>query len=213
MAEFPKLTGLRRRHTSLRGGVAPKPTGPTINRGKGNNNAATPWAFIHPVEQKFGPLACDLAASAANKKAPHYVDEATNSLTLNWHVMANCCRTGLLWLNPPFTNITPWARKCAEEVQLGARILLLVPASVGANWFWDWVAPYADVYSVGRMVFDDCWDKDGKLITTPYPKDLILCHYDWSREAGKAGRRTGKSYADAHLGGRGELIRWRWQDA
>ena len=210
MAKFPygKAEALLRSNKPMpvttRGYKIPTVTGPTINRGKGNNAAGTPMVFVNAVEAKFGPLACDLAATAANKKASHYVDEATNSLSLNWHIMADCCRSGLLWLNPPFTNITVWAKKCAAEVQLGARILLLVPASVGANWYWDWVAPFADVYSVGRMVFDDCYDREGKLITTPYPKDLVLAYYNASL--------TGQSYGDAQLGGRAELIRWRWQD-
>lgn len=180
-----------------------KATGPTINRGKGNNNASTPMVFIRPVEEKFGPLAVDLAASSHNAKAPVWIDEKRNSLSpdVGWAVLK-----GLLWLNPPFTNITPWARKCAEEVQLGARILLLVPASVGANWYWDWVVPYADVYSVGRMVFDDCYDKHGKLITTPYPKDLILCHYEWRRKD----LRTGNEWANPS-NANGLIYRWRWQ--
>lgn len=170
-------------------------TGPTINRGKGNNNAATPWKFIHPVEAKFGKLEWDLAASESNTKAQHFITEAQDSLKQTWQHLG-----GLCFLNPPFTNITVWARKCAEEVQLGARILLLVPASVGANWYWDWVVPYADVYSVGRMGFDDCYDKHGKLITDPYPKDLILCHYGWK------GDHPSEE-------GRGVIYRWRWQDA
>lgn len=207
MAEFPKLAGLRRRSTGLRGGVAPKPTGPTINRGKGNNAASTPMVFINAVVEKFGPLAVDLAASSHNAKAPVWIDEKRNSLStdVSWSVLQ-----GLLWLNPPFTNVTPWARKCAEEVQLGARILLLVPASVGANWAWDWVVPYADVYSVGRMVFDDCWDKDGKLITTVYPKDLMLCHYEWRGEL-----RTGNQWLESkdEESTVGLIHRWRWQDA
>lgn len=172
-------------------------TGPTINRGKGNNNAATPWKFIGAVVEKFGKLKYDLACTRANSKAQFgiYHDEGLDALTMPWAVMKSDEGDGkgwyqpLLYLNPPFTNITPWARKCAEEVQLGARILLLVPASVGANWFEQWVWPYADVYSVGRMVFDNCYDKEGQLITTPYIKDLILCHFDWRNETLRTGER------------------------
>lgn len=186
-------------------------TGPTINRGKGNNNAATPWKFIGAVEEKFGPLTVDLAASDTNHKAKLWITEAENSLVQGWNAPSwRIFAEGqqpLLYLNPPFTNITPWARKCAEEVQLGARILLLVPGSIGANWLWDWVMPYADVYSVGRMVFDDCWDKDGKLITTVYPKDLILCHYEWRRKD----LRTGNEWANPS-NANGIVYRWRWQD-
>lgn len=41
-----------------------------------------------------------------------------------------------------------------------------------------YVEPYAQVYCVGRMKFDNCFDKQGKLVKTAYPKDLILAHYD-----------------------------------
>lgn len=187
-----------------------KAGGPTINRGKGNNNASTPMVFINAVVKKFGLLTIDLACTRANAKAPLglYHDEDVDALMVPWAKYCMAAISPLAWLNPPFTNITPWARKCAAEVQLGARTLLLVPASVGANWYWDWVVPYADVYSVGRMVFDDCYDKDGKLITTPYPKDLILAHYDWHN-----GLRTGNRAAHPIEEGRGMLYRWRWQDA
>lgn len=184
-----------------------KATGPTINRGGGNNNASTPMVFIRPVEAKFGKLEWDLAASNNNAKAPYYLSETDNALTYSWHALWK--DHPLCWLNPPFTNITPWARKCAEECQLGARILLLVPASVGANWYWDWVVPYADVYSVGRMVFDDCYDKHGELITTVYPKDLVLAHYEWHGEL-KTGNHWLRTHDDEEPVGL--IHRWRWQD-
>lgn len=179
MAKWPDLTSTGNLHVQLQ-----QRTGPTINRGKGNNNAVTPWKFINPVQEKFGPLSPDLAATKANKKAPWWVgpDIGRDSLTVPWATLAHDAPGNLCWLNPPFTNITPWAKKCAEECRLGARILLPVPASVGANWFEDWVWPYADVYSVGRMCFDDCYDKEGRLITTPYVKDLVLCHFDHSSD-------------------------------
>lgn len=153
--------------------------GPTIKRGRSAQDASTPWEFIQAVKGKFGILTWDLAATAFNTRVRNdagpvdpWFSESQNSLVQEWHKL-----NGLLWLNPPYANITPWARKCAQEAKLGAEILLLVPASIGANWYWDWVEPVAQVYSVGRMVFDDCYDDDGNLITTPYPKDLILCHY------------------------------------
>lgn len=152
------------------------PSGPTIQRGRSSGDIHTPWSFIRAVEHNWGPLAVDLAATAESTKAPVWIDEKRNSLSadVGWSVLQ-----GNLWLNPPYSNITPWAKKCAESYNLNEQveIFLLVPASIGANWFWDWVWPYATVYSVGRMVFDNCFDKHGKLVTTPYPKDLILAHY------------------------------------
>lgn len=174
-------------------------SGPTIDRANSSGDIWTPWAFVHAVEEKFGKLDWDLACTVDNMKAIRgYTYPEFNALTANWNQIRNILKGGgaLLYLNPPFSNITPWAHKCAEERKLGAEILLLVPASVGANWFWNFVAPEARVYSVGRMVFDNCFDrKTGELVTTAYPKDLMLCHYD-------------PLYSPVRC----VLRRWRWQD-
>lgn len=148
-------------------------TGPSIKRGQSSGDIWTPWAFIRAVEKKFGKLSWDVAASIESAKAPKFLTKEQNSFSVEWHKLS-----GLSWLNCEFGKIAPWASKCAWEMTQGWRGLLLVPGSIGANWYWDAVEPYSNVYSVGRMVFDNCFDRDGKLVTTPYPKDLILCHYD-----------------------------------
>lgn len=166
-------------------------SGPTIKRGQSSGDIWTPWEFIRAVESKFGPIAVDLAASGPQSaKAARWITPEQDSLKQDWATLLD---GGLGWDNCPFSNITPWAKYHAEQSQKGAKTLLLVPASVGANWYWDHVEPYADVYSVGRMVFDNCFDKHGNLVTTPYPKDLILAHY----------------YAD--LCERRKMQRWRWE--
>lgn len=165
-------------------------SGPSIDRANSSSDIWTPWEFIHAVIKRFGGLAVDLAGSEINRKASRVITAEMNSLKYDWTKELN---GGLGWDNPPFGNITPWARKHAEERQRGAKTLLLVPGSIGANWYWDFVEPHAHVISVGRMVFDNCFDrKTGELVTTVYAKDLILCHY----EPGVTPRR---------------MERWKWK--
>ena len=83
---------------------------------------------------------------------------------------------GLLWLNPPYANIAKWTEKCARwrAVEAGAaseqRIALLVPASVGSNWFAEHVDGKALVIFLRpRLTFVGHVD--------PYPKDLLLAIY------------------------------------
>lgn len=150
-------------------------SGPTIDRAASSGDIWTPQVFIDVVEKRFGPLGWDLAATDTNHKAPGYLTPAMDAFKFGW---AKIAKGKLCWLNPPYRTITPWARKCFEEWKAGAEILLLVPGSIGANWFEHWVWPYADVYSIGRMVFDNCFDRrTGELVTTPYAKDLVLAHY------------------------------------
>lgn len=169
-------------------------SGPAIDRANSSGDIWTPWDFAHAVQRKFGPFTMDLAATAESAKAPVFITPERNSLTVDWaHVLSG----GIGWLNPPYSNITPWATKCAGESARGAEILMLVPGSIGANWYWDWVEPYADVYSIGRLAFDNCYDrKTGKLVRDPYPKDLILCHYH---------------YVDRTDPWTKPMERWRWQ--
>lgn len=97
---------------------------------------------------------------------------AFDSFAQPWHRI-----DGLLWLNPEFSDIGPWAAKCAAEAQIGAEVTMLVPASVGSVWFRDHVAPHAMTYLLGaRLCFD------GK---NPFPKDCLLAHYG----AGETGFR------------------------
>lgn len=148
-------------------------TGAALNRGRSRQDYSTPWPFIHAVEKRFGKIDCDLAASVDNRKAETCYMEEQDSLVQPWHnigAMGGLSRHCLLWLNPPFANITPWAKKCYEESLLGAHILLLVPASVGSNWFAEYVHEKARVMFLRpRLVFEG--EKD------PYPRDLMIAEY------------------------------------
>lgn len=148
----------------------PKP-GASLNRHRSKQDYSTPLDFWLAIEKRFGKPAWDLAASIENHKAPDWICEARDSLTVNWHELVDSAtgKPGLLFLNPPFNNIAPWAEKCMRESLMGAEILFLTPASIGSNWFADFVYSHATVYALRpRLSFD------GK---NPYPKDCILAHF------------------------------------
>lgn len=93
---------------------------------------------------------------------------AFDSLAQDWAKLTKILG-GVLWLNCEFNDCTTWAAKCAAERVRGANITLLTPASVGANWVRDVVAPNADIYLLnGRPSFDG---------EHPFPKDCMLAHF------------------------------------
>lgn len=148
-----------------------------MRKGRSKQDYETPWEFIKAVEDRYGPLSIDLAASEANKKAPKWLglDQGVNSLDVDW---AEAAGKNLCFLNPPFDHIEPWAQKCAQEGAYGCKILFLVPASIGSNWWRDWVHNIAYVNGLnGRIIFDG--QKDGK--KDPYPKDLALIEFGFGR--------------------------------
>jgi phage N-6-adenine-methyltransferase len=107
-------------------------SGAQFNRGGSRQDYETPPDLITAVHSRFGVINYDLAADNWNTKGQVWIDKEKDSLSTVWKWHEFC---GNLWLNPPYNDIAPWAAKCRAEAALGAKILFLVPASVGANWF------------------------------------------------------------------------------
>lgn len=164
-------------------------TGPSVKRFQSEQVVSTPWEFIRAVERKFGPIAVDLAATAENAKAARFITPEIDTFTQDW---TEWLKGGLGWLNPEFDPMVVSVRKCALEQRRGAEFLLLSPASISTNWFWDHVQPFATVYSITpRIAFEGTHNVRPKnhpqagqrycapdcVGCAPYIKDLMLSHY------------------------------------
>lgn len=149
---------------------------PAQKPGLSKQDYATPREFINAVEDRFGKLRFDLAAHKRNTRCKLYysLEEGVDSLGKDWTKL-----TGNLWLNPPFADIEPWARKCWESTSGSnsyIQIFFLTPASVGANWFADHVWHRAQILFLrGRLSFDG---------VAPYPKDCMLSVFGGGRATG-----------------------------
>lgn len=164
-------------------------TGPSVKRFQSEQAVATPWEFIRAVEKKFGPIAWDLAATIGNAKAANFITPEMDTFKQDWAKLLNG-RLG--WLNPEFDPMVKSVSKCSYEARKGATFLLLSPASISTNWFWDHVQPFATVYSITpRICFEGSHNVFPKghlragerkcdqwcVGCCPYPKDLMLSHY------------------------------------
>lgn len=143
-------------------------TEPAQKPHRSKQNYATPREFLSAVEARFGRIVFDLAAEPETSAAGlAFFSKEDDALTQDWG--GSTPEPGWLWLNPPFGDIASFAAKCAEESAKGAKILMLVPASIGSNWFRDHVLGKAMVLGLNpRMSFDGI---------AMYPKDLMLCVY------------------------------------
>lgn len=147
---------------------------PKQKPGKSKQDYATPWEFIEAVEARWGKIDIDLAARVDNSKAPVFIRPEQNSLTSSWHGIHRAGEDPhegpLCWLNPEFADIRPWAAKCHLEThyyKISPRIILLTPASIGSNWFSEYVHKKASVYALSpRITFV------GE--THPFPKDCMI---------------------------------------
>ena len=146
---------------------------PTQKPGASAQDYATPDAFIQAVKRRLriDRFSHDFAADGSNKQAPTFFDQETDALSVpRWELTLRECGAVWGWLNPPYADIGPWARRCLETSQAGGHMALLVPAGVGANWYRDYIHRRALVLALnGRLAFMP--DKPKWL----YPKDCILC--------------------------------------
>lgn len=131
---------------------------------------ATPREFLVAVRGYLGidRFAFDFAAGKENAVCPKYFSIGQDALREGRDWKENLYSNEWGWLNPPFSNIEPWAARCAQLKRDVRQIAFLVPASVGANWFRRYVHNQARVLFLnGRLSFMSNGD--------PYPKDCMLC--------------------------------------
>lgn len=145
----------------------------------------TPTEFIAACNRKFGPIRFDLAATVDNAVSPNFYGPGSEKYAHDAFTACWAALQRLSFLNPPFGKIGPWAKKCAEEAADGARVLLLVPASTGADWFNTYLRPHAFIFELApRLQF--------KGHDAGYPKDLILAYFGPEGFVGRAAWRWKK---------------------
>jgi DNA (cytosine-5)-methyltransferase 1 len=154
---------------------------PTQKPGRSKQNYATPATFIAAVGRRFRISAFyrDLAAEPLTAKADRFYTAEDNALVQPWgrDDGESMWVTGdWNWLNPPYADIEPWVRRAFQEsVRCNAQTLVLIPASVGANYWRDWVDGKARVLLLnGRLAFIPEQPKAW------YPKDCALLVYGQS---------------------------------
>ncbi len=108
---------------------------------------ATPQTFVDKLEAEFGPIDLDPCATDATAKAPLYYTKEENGLLQPWG--------GLVFVNPPYSNVKPWVEKAIVECQQGrACSLLLLPNNTDTVWFHDFVLRWCNVrFLRGRIAF------------------------------------------------------------
>lgn len=151
-------------------------TMPKQKPGKSKQNYRTPKEFLNAALRYVQATSWtfDFASDRSNHVASAYWTEKTDSLSKQSKEWAAHIGVGWGWLNPPYADIEPWVIKCALLNNRHRKIAFLVPASVGSNWYRDYIdqEPGVEVlFCSPRISFD------GK---APYPKDcmLVLFHGD-----------------------------------
>lgn len=140
----------------------------------------TPEEFLLAVEKKFGKISFDLAATPGHEVAENYYSPEQDSLSQDWLSIPG----PVVFLNPPYANIRPWAEKLAECKDLARWTVMLVPASMGSMWWRDYILGKCYTLGVPRIKFrgaKDLYNKDLALILSGYSVSGTG-FWDWRKE-------------------------------
>lgn len=106
----------------------------------------------------------DAAASPDNHLVGKYFTKGKNALVRRWF--------GRVWCNPPYGDIAAWVRKAYEESLLGALVVMLLPAWIGASWYHEYVLKHGAKEDLpGRVKFGT---PDGKGFSSYFSSMIVV---------------------------------------
>ncbi|PNK67511.1 phage N-6-adenine-methyltransferase [Hafnia paralvei] len=89
----------------------------------------TPIEVFAALDAEFG-FYLDAAAEHGNALCARYLTERDDALNSEW------VSYGAIWCNPPYSNITPWVQKAAEQCrEQNQTVVMLLPADTSTGWF------------------------------------------------------------------------------
>lgn len=89
----------------------------------------TPIEVFAALDTEFG-FYLDAAADHGNALCARYLTESDDALNSDWESY------GSIWCNPPYSNITPWVQKAAEQCrEQNQPVVMLLPSDTSTGWF------------------------------------------------------------------------------
>lgn len=112
----------------------------------------TPPALFAALDAEFC-FQLDAAAAPQNALCRKFITEEQNTLVTPWFEHMQI--TGYAWLNPPYSDITPFVKKAAIESENRIGTVMLVPADTSVGWFKEAIQTASEVrfITAGRLAF------------------------------------------------------------
>ena len=143
----------------------------------------TPPALFASLDAEFC-FQLDAAAAPHNALCRKFITAEQNTLETPWSDYLSI--PGYVWLNPPYSNITPFVKKAAAESDNQIGTVMLVPADTSVGWFKEAIQSASEVrlITAGRLAFINpvtgkpvSGNNKGSMliIWRPYPR--THCHF------------------------------------
>ena len=89
------------------------------------------------IFERFGKdCTLDVAATADNALCAEFYTKQQDGLKQPLH--------GVVWCNPPYSNVAPWLRKIVEYARSGGRVIALLPGWTNSTFFHEYLQVWAD---------------------------------------------------------------------
>lgn len=128
----------------------------------------------------------DAAATEQNRLCRLFISEQENTLVTSWPA-AMGYTYGYVWLNPPYSDITPFVKKAADEKKWGSvGCVMLVPADTSVGWFKEALQTASEVrfITAGRLAFINpvtgkpvSGNNKGSMLIIWHPYPRTHCHF------------------------------------
>lgn len=143
----------------------------------------TPPALFASLDAEFC-FQLDAAAAPHNALCRKFITAEQNTLETPWADYLSI--PGYVWLNPPYSDITPFVKKAAAESTNQIGTVMLVPADTSVGWFKEAIRTASEVrfITAGRLAFINpvtgkpvSGNNKGSMliIWRPYPR--THCHF------------------------------------
>lgn len=128
----------------------------TGNRYNGSNTPdivrdlwSTPSELVAWMESEYGDYDIDAAASKENAVCEKFYSKETNCLKRWWGSNKH------IWLNPPYSNITPFVKKAIEQMEHNNQIDMLLPCDTSTGWFYEAQQRAAEIIWITGEVYQE----------------------------------------------------------
>lgn len=128
----------------------------TGNRYNGSNTPdvvrdlwSTPSELVAWMEIEYGDYDIDAAASKENAVCEKFYSKETNCLKRWWGSNKH------IWLNPPYSNITPFVKKAIEQMDHNNQIDILLPCDTSTGWFYEAQQRAAEIILITGEVYQE----------------------------------------------------------
>ena len=122
----------------------------------------TPSDLLEKLTEEFGEMF---------DPCPANWDMTFDGLEIDWEAIN--------FVNPPYSNIKEWAKKCHDEWLKGKTVILLIPSRTCTAYFHDYIYEKAELrFLRGRLKFVDPRNPGGKRNGAPFPSVLCIFRGD-----------------------------------